>query len=587
MKRGVSFFITSIMLAAMLLNPVQAKEQSELERFQDFMLTHPKGGMFTLQQDLIMEEDVVINTKGATYHIQTNGYQVQMMDWSTFTSYEGEDWWDMLPYDNASVVIEGDASQRPLVLVYGDAYFNNVEVHATNGDAVVVEDGCFNVEGTMDGDGFFSKVSTTDGVALTLKENGDFYQDDGTYFEASARDGIAIDVYQGYGFFGKNREATKAIATGANAIGVRFHTPYQEEYYAPTLSNLAVQVTGEAAIGVQAPWLRLSYITIDAGANASISDIIRLAAADGEILLNGVPYQAFQIKEGRKMGSLRVPAAMSYASVPLPSLVNASVYDVNGNKAEVLLRLVYDQAAFEAGMISGQPFTLQAKLHQSDAMFYTLGEDVQFTIDILPQMEPLFAMYIQVDPFGFYQINMERPYGAQHVYVYQSEDGVTWSEPFQDWASKFDSIHDVTGLPTPYVSINGKSLPADVHYLKVAVIGGYLDGKSATVDLRSILKGEDDPSSAPPDDFDDGGQGGNEGQGGGREDSGYQPSTPNDSSQITNEEQAVKDKASDDQNIKDPIIKNSAQQETSTGLLAGALCLGLLVIIYRRMFSKS
>lgn len=306
-------------------------------------------------------------------------------------------------------------------------------------------------------------------------------------------------------------------------------------------------------------------------------------------------YEKWQIDTNISIKPITYTPTMTFEELPLPTSVDVDI-SRKDEQNWTSLYLSYDQQAYQDGVASGRPFYLYPIVDVLSTYMLDIKDD-DFIIFCEPGQVPEITGIPTIITDEKFAIKIPRPFGAKKIEIYASVDGVEW----QYITDEIDAMS--TGNSSPYVSLVVNDVPAQMNYLKVVIVGGYYQGLETSVDIAS-LKNENeqgtqqpDQEVIPPKDLnDDGDQGGNHGQGGGREEGNYKPSSdddynkndenlPSDQSVISPKPMETIQKPKEKTNSEKAypyVVKDTSDQKDPIIWLFSFMCLGLCIIVMKR-----
>ena len=570
-KKIISSLLAIMMVFGLSVSIIHAEKESEFSRLQNFIKNHPDGGTFVMEDDMLMKEDYlddtdVLYTNHQTYTIETNQHQIVMENMEITNASEDDGWWSEEIYMMPSLIIKGDASKKPLVRIESNDWQNyqwtGVQIYASNGPALEIVNDDTGISGD---EMMLTKISSTgDNVSTIL---------------------ISDDVKV------TNLSNMIVSASGNKATAIERNNSASD--FELSVSYSILKVDGQQA----AAFKNIIDQSIDDGGNINNSEM-KIEDVNGNC-----DYEKWQITSDITMKPIEITSDLAFEDLPLPVYKSLEILrDDSYSQADVYI--TYDKQAYEEGVASGLPFYLYPSFdalssyildfHEGDfAIFCELGEVANITgIPTLIHEEK-------------FTIKIPRPYGASKIEVYASEDNTNW----QYLTDQIDAMN--TGNHSPYISLVINDVPIQARYLKVVMVGGYYDGKEALVEIGTLKdeytqgnQNSDENITPPKDDLDDGDQGGNHGQGGGREEGNYESPSDEEKSPTNNEtkpqkpdkpngslkpiepmkKQEEKEQKEEVQSKEETqqIVKDTSRQGFITVQFLEVICLGLGMLMWKR-----
>lgn len=501
-KKIISSLLAIMMVFGLSVSIIHAEKESEFSRLQNFIKDHPDGGTFVMEDDMLMKEDYLddtyaLYTNHQTYTIETNQHQIVMENMEITNASEDDGWWSEKIYMMPSLIIKGDASKKPLVRIESNDWNNyqwtGVQIYASNGPALEIVNDDTGISGD---EMMLTKISSTgDNVSTIL-----------------ISDNVKVT----------NLSNMIVSASGNKATAIERNNSASD--FELSVSYSILKVDGQQATAFK----NIIDQSIDDGGNINNSEM-KIEDVNGKC-----DYEKWQITSDITMKPIEITSDLAFEDLPLPVYKSLEILrDDSYSQADVYI--TYDKQAYEEGVASGLPFYLYPSFdalssyildfHEGDfAIFCEPGEVANITGILTLIHEEKFT------------IKIPRPYGASKIEVYASEDNTNWQYLTDD----IDAMD--TGNHSPYISLVINDVPIQARYLKVLMVGGYYDGKEALVEIGTLKdeytqgnQNSDENITPPKDDLDDGDQGGNHGQGGGREEGNYESPSDEETTPTNNE----------------------------------------------------
>ncbi|WP_416324609.1 hypothetical protein [[Eubacterium] hominis] len=501
---------------------IKAKDETEFERFLVFMEQHPKGGTFTMNQDMYMSEaqskDDGIYTNKQTYSILTNGYQITM---DGLTISNGEDAFDTVS-SIPSLIIKGSGAKRPLVRL------------ACEEGAIV--------------SWIAVSIEAIDGVAVEILEN-DVYLTAHEYAPShisSIGDHAIALQYRNHISYGYMCDMI-LLASGSNAA-VLSRNSY-DSMFSLTCNYSMLKVSGENA--------KLFH-------NIDSANVI----SEGTIMDDqSTTLKKWEIHSDTASNKIIIQANTAFEDLPIQKNVLVDLIRDEEVLHDISITLHYDEDAYHKGLALGKAFTLYASLDSiNSSLIHLKKEDFAIQIEF-GDIPKLYGTYQKISE-DHYMITFPRPFQAKHLNIYGSVDDQHWVY-LKDGIGAMSNGNGMSSAITAIVSV-----PEDMHYLKLEVDGGYYHQQTLQFQIKEIIDEEGSitpPTSTDTDlpDLDDGDQGGNHGQGGGREEGHYTPPIIQ-QEQPSNTAHKDQNQQENDHNQvqRQPIITDTGKQADALWILA-------------------
>lgn len=570
-KKIISSLLAIMMVFGLSVSIIHAEKESEFSRLQNFLKDHPDGGTFFMEDDMLMKEDYLddtdaLYTNHQTYTIETNQHQIVMENMEITNASEDDGWWSEEIYMMPSLIIKGDASKKPLVRIESNDWNNyqwtGVQIYASNGSALEIVNDDTGISGD---EMMLTKISSTGDNVSTILISDDVKVTNLSNMIVSA-------------------SGNKATAIERNSSASDFEL---------SVSYSILKVDGQQATAFK----NIIDQSIDDGGNINNSEM-KIEDVNGNC-----DYEKWQITSDITMKPIEITSDLAFEDLPLPVYKSLEILrDDSYSQTDVYI--TYDKQAYEEGVASGLPFYLYPSFDALSAYILDFHEG-----DFAIFCEPGEVANITGIPTLIHEekftIKIPRPYGVSKIEVYASEDNTNW----QYLTDEIDAMD--TGNHSPYISLVVNDVPIQARYLKVVMIGGYYDGKEALVEIGTLKdeytqgnQNSDENITPPKDDLDDGDQGGNHGQGGGREEGNYESPSDEESTPTNNEtkpqkpdkpygslkpiepikKQGEKEQMEEVQSKDESqqIVKDTSRQGFITVQFLEVICLGLGMLMWKR-----
>ena len=541
------------MVFGLFVSNIHAQNENEFLRFQNFIKEHPNGGTFIMEDDMWMgrnylDQTDALYTNHQTYTIETNQHQIVMENMEITNRSKEDGWWSDVVYDMPSLIIEGKASKKPLVRIEcndWDSYqWTGVQIHAIDGPAMEI---------------------VNDDTSIT----------------------------------GDERMLTKISATGDHVAAVLI----SDQVKNTNMSNMTISATGNHASAiakenVSADFeldVNYSILKVNGEQATAFRNIQDSSVMNTQMMIVDVngncDYEKWQIDTDTSIKPITYTPDMTFEELPLPTSIDVDISRGN-DQNWTSLYLSYDPQAYQEGVASGRPFYLYPMVDALSAYMLNIKYD-NFIVFCEPGEVPEVTGIPSLITDEKFAIKIPRPFGAKKIEIYASEDGVEW----QYITDEIDAMS--TGNSSPYISLVVNDVPIQMNYLKAVIVGGYYNGKETSVDIAFLKNehGTQQPNQEvipPKDPNDDGDQGGNHGQGGGREEGNYKPSSDNDKNDdiLPSDQPVILPKPMETiQKPKEetksekaylPVVKDTSDQNVPILWLFNLMCLGLCIITMNR-----
>lgn len=562
-KKIISSVLAIMMILGLSISIVHADEESEFLRLQNFIQDHPNGGTFIMEEDMLMgknylDDTDMLYTNHQTYTIETNHHQIIMENMEITNASEDDGWWSEEIFTMPSLIIKGDASEKPLVRIksngWWDYQWTGVQIYASNGPAleIVNDDTGISADEMM-----LTKISSTGDHVSTILISDDVKVANLSNLVVSAS--------------GKD---TSAIAR------INYSSDFEL-----SVSYSVLKVNGEQATAFK----NIIDQSIEEGGNIDNSEM-KIEDVNGNN-----DYKKWQITSDTTMEPIEITSDLAFEELPLPVNKNLEILR-DGVYSNAALYLTYDKQAYEEGVASGLSFYLYPTFDALSSYMLNLHEE-DFAIFCIPGQVPEITGIPTLIHEEKFTIKIPRPYGAKKIEVYASEDYTNW----QYLTDEIDAME--TGNHSPYISFVVNDVPIQAKYLKAKIVGGYYDGKEASVEIASLkdayFQGNQKPSEVVPPETDqeDGDQGGNHGQGGGREEGNYESPDDEKTNHIANDIKPQKPQKTDvpelllkpketmqkqDEQKALPVVKDTSHQDFNMIPFLEVVCLGFSILMWKR-----
>lgn len=552
-KKIICNMMVICMVFGLFVSNIHAQNENEFLRFQNFIKDHPNGGTFIMEDDMWMgrnylDQTDALYTNHQTYTIETNQHQIVMENMEITNRSKEDGWWSDEVYDMPSLIIEGNASKKPLVRIEcndWDSYqWTGVQIHAIDGPAMEI---------------------VNDDTSIT----------------------------------GDERMLTKISATGDHVAAVLI----SDQVKNTNMLNMTISATGDHASAIAKEnvsadfelGVNYSILKVNGEQATAFRNIQDSSFMDTQMMIVDVngncDYEKWQIDTNTSIKPITYTPNMTFEELPLPTSVDVDISRGN-DQNWTSLYLSYDQQAYQEGVASGRPFYLYPIVDALSAYMLNIKDD-DFIIFCEPGEVPEITGIPSLITDEKFAIKIPRPFGAEKIEVYASEDGVEW----QYTTDEIDAMS--TGNSSPYISLVVNDVPIQMNYLKAVIVGGYYNGKETTVDIAFLKneQGTQQPNQevTPPKDLnDDGDQGGNHGQGGAREEGNYKSSSDDDKHDdiLPSDQPVISPKpmetiqkpkeATKSEKAYLPVVKDTSDQDIPILWLFSLMCLGLCIIAMNR-----
>lgn len=552
-KKIICSMMVICMVFGLFVSNIHAQNENEFLRFQNFIKDHPNGGTFIMEDDMWMgrnylDQTDALYTNHQTYTIETNQHQIVMENMEITNRSEEDGWWSDEVFNMPSLIIEGNASKKPLVRIEcndWDSYqWTGVQIHAIDGPAMEI---------------------VNDDTSIT----------------------------------GDERMLTKISATGNHVSAVLI----SDQVKNTNMLNMTISATGDHASAiakenVSADFeldVNYSILKVNGKQATAFRNIQDSSFMDAQMMIVDVngncDYEKWQIDSNTSIKPITYTPDMMFEELPLPTSVDVDISRGN-DQNWTSLYLSYDQQAYQEGVASGRPFYLYPMVDALSAYMLNIKDD-DFIVFCEPGEVPEITGIPSLITDEKFAIKIPRPFGAEKIKIYASEDGVEW----QYITDEIDAMS--TGNSSPYISLVVNDVPIQMNYLKAVIVGGYYNGKETTVEIAFLKneQGTQQPNqevTPPKDPNDDGDQGGNHGQGGAREEGNYKPSSdddkhddilPSDQPVISPKPMETIQKPKEETKLEKaylPVVKDTSDQDIPILWLFSLMCLGLCIIAMNR-----
>ena len=551
-KKIISSMMVICMVFSLSVSDIHAEKESEFLRLQNFIKDNPNGGTFIMEDDMLMGENYIddndtLYTNHQTYTIETNQHQIIMENIEITNRSEEDGWWSDEIYDMPSLIIEGDASKKPLVRIecndWNNYQWTGVQIYAVHGPAIEIVK---NETGISGDEMMLTKISSTGDDVATILISDNVEEVNLTNMVVSA-------------------SGDHASAISRNNFSSDFEL---------SISYSVLKANGEQA----AAFKNIIDHSVNDGGNINHSEM-KIEDVNGKC-----DYEKWQITSNTEIEPMKVASDVAFEDLPLPKSVDLEISRGNDH-SWTSTYLSYDKKAYLQGVASGNPFCLYPSV--DDLSFYTLDmKEDDFMIFCEPGEVPEITGTPSLITDEKFAIKIPRPYGAEKIQIYTSSDYTNW----QYLCDEIDALD--TGNHSPYISLVVNDVPAQANYLKVVIVGGYYHGKETSVEIGDLKDhSQSDENTEINEDKDDGDHGGNHGQGGGREEGNYESpkddekSDANDDIKKPDKPIETTQKPKTQMEIKKeeyPVIKDAGKQDFITLQLFSFVCLGLGFIMMKQ-----
>lgn len=468
MKKILKPLLTLFLSLCIGVTPMQIKacEQTEFDRFVTFMKDNPSGGNFILKEDMHINTDIYTNHQ--TYKIETNGHQLSIESFDVFISNRDPlDEWEEEPVDLQTIPlrIKGDASLKPLISVKEGVSLSGVYIEAYNGIAVELDDGAY-IGGN---DGFHSQITTL----------------------------------------------------GNSAVAINIKGSYNEDYYAPSITGVDLNIY-DGGTAIKGNWLQYNYSIIRLYQNAKAFDVPVENLKIGEfvkIFENGIATATnWKIISSLEQKDVSALAHHKMKDLPLPFIIPISIQNKKTTEIRKLeLPITYNEEEYKKGMQQNKPFVLHGNFDENYQLQLGLDKNI-IEVRILPNQQVPFELTLGATNTNSYYFQIPRAYGATSIrlYIGDNSNKLTY---LGEYITSLKHIGVGTSIPSSHITLSVRGVEKKIKYARVEIVGGYYDGRSSLLQLY-----KDNENEKPPIvDKDDGSGDGAHGQGGGREEPGYEP----------------------------------------------------------------